>query len=123
MEPKKVLMSAVAAIATSKIAKTIATVELADVLGAVGLQRRRSHALENMGLFALGALAGAGAALLFAPAPGAETRQKVSREFQRLGAAAGEVASEVAAEVRAEAPALLSKLSHENRHNEAARHS
>lgn len=123
MDSKKVLMSAVAAIATSKIAKTIADVQLSDVLGAVGLERRRNHAFANLGLIALGAVAGAGAALLLAPAPGVETRKKVSREINRLGAAASEVASEVAAEVRAEAPALLSKLGHENRKNEAAHHS
>lgn len=123
MDPKKVLVSAAAAIATSKIAKSVANLEVADVLGAVGLERRRSHMLENLGLIALGAFAGAGVALLFAPAPGTETRQKVGRELQRFGTAAGEMANEVAAEVRAEAPALLSKLSHESRHNEAARHS
>jgi hypothetical protein len=123
MDPKKVLVSAVAAIATSKIAKTVADLEFSDVLGAVGLERRRNHVIENLGLIALGAVAGAGAALLFAPAPGSETRQKVSREINRLGAAASEMASEVAAEVRAEAPGLLSKLSHESRHNEASHHS
>ena len=123
MDPKKVLVSAAAAIATSKIAKSVASIELADVLGAVGLERRRPHRLENLGLIALGAVAGAGIALLFAPGPGSETRQKVGREMKRFGTAAGEMAGEVAAEVRAEAPALLSKLAHESRHNEAARHS
>ena len=57
MDPKKVLVSAVAAIATSKIAQTVAHLEFSDVLGAVGLERRRSHALENLGLIALGAVA------------------------------------------------------------------
>jgi hypothetical protein len=123
MDPKKVVMSAVAAIATSKIAKTVAELEFSDVLGAVGLERRRNHALENLGLIALGAVAGAGAALLFAPATGSETRQRVGRELNRLGTAASEVASDVAAEVRAEAPALLSKLSQESRHHDTARHS
>lgn len=121
MQAKKVVMSALAAVATSKLVRTISDVELSDVLGAVGLQRRRNHALENIGLIAIGAIAGAGAALLFAPAPGRETRQKVSRELNRLGTAAGEVASEVAAEVRAEAPSLLSKLSHETRNHDPVR--
>lgn len=123
MDSKKMIMSAVAAIATSKIAKTVADLQFTDVLGAVGLERRRNHALENLGLIAIGAVAGAGAALLLAPAAGVETRKRVSREINRLGTAASEVASEVAAEVRAEAPSLLSKLGHESRHNEAAHHS
>src|SRR5262245_9516370 len=123
MDSKKMLMSAVAAIATSKIAKTVADLDFSDVLGAVGLQRRRNHALENIGLIALGAVAGAGGARLWAPATGVETGRKVGREFQRLGTAAGEMASEVAAEVRAEAPALLQRLGHEARNNETSRHS
>ncbi len=121
MQPKKVLMSAIAAIATSKLVKTVSDLEVSDVLGAVGLERRRNHALENIGLIALGAIAGAGAALLFAPATGRETRERVTRELNRLGSAAGEVASEMAAEVRAEAPSLISKLSHDTRNHEPVR--
>jgi hypothetical protein len=121
MQPKKVLMSAIAAMATSKLVKAISDVEVSDVLGVVGLERRRNHMLENLGLIAIGVVAGAGTALLLAPAPGRETRQKVGRELSRLGSAAGEVASEVAAEVRAEAPSLLSKLSHEARNHEPVR--
>jgi len=122
MDTKKLFLSAVAALATSKVAKTITSIELADVLGVVGLQRRENRALENLGLIAVGAMAGAGAALLLAPATGRETRERVGRELNRLGSAATEVASDVAAEVRAEAPNLLSRISGESRnHHESAR--
>ncbi len=122
MDTKKILLSAVAAIATSKAAKTISSIELADVLGVVGVERRRNRTLENLGLITLGAVAGAGVALLLAPAPGRETREKVGRELNRLGSAASEVASEVAAEVRSEAPNLISRISGEARnHHESAR--
>lgn len=121
MDTKKLLVSTLAAIATSKAAKSISNIELSDVLGVVGLERRRSHALETLGLITLGAVAGAGAALLLAPAPGRETREKVQRELSRLGSSASEFATEVANEVRAEAPNLVSRIAHERNHHESAR--
>lgn len=122
MDTKKLFLSAVAALATSKVAKTITSIELADVLGVVGLERRQNRALENLGLIAVGALAGAGAALLLAPATGRETRERMGRELNRLGSAASEVAGDVAAEVRAEAPNLMSRIAGETRnHHESAR--
>ena len=88
MDNKKVLMSLGTAIAASKIAKTISGIELNDVLGTVGLSRRRSHFLENLGLVAAGAIVGAGAAILFAPSSGRETRRRLGDEASKLGTAA-----------------------------------
>ncbi|MGC4064649.1 MAG: YtxH domain-containing protein [Polyangiaceae bacterium] len=85
MDTKKILMSIGAAIATSKLARTITAVELDDVLGTVGLARRRSCALENLALVGAGAVIGAGAALLFAPTSGREARQRIGDEATRLG--------------------------------------
>lgn len=88
MDNKKMLMSVGTAIMASKIAKTISGIELEDVLGTVGLSRRRSHFLENLGLVAAGAIVGAGAAILFAPTSGSETRRRLGTEASKLGSAA-----------------------------------
>jgi len=94
MDNKKFLVSIGTAIAASKIAKTVSNIELNDVLGTVGLARRRNHFLENLGLVALGAVAGAGAAMLLAPSSGRETRRRLSEGASKLGNAALEAARE-----------------------------
>jgi len=88
MDTKKLLVSLGSAIAASRLAKTIHGIELEDVLGTVGLARRRSHWLENLGLVAVGAVVGAGAAILFAPTSGGETRRKLGEGASKLGTAA-----------------------------------
>jgi hypothetical protein len=88
METKKLLMSLGTAIAASKVARTVSGIELEDVLGTVGLSRRRSHFLENLGLVLAGAVVGAGAAMLFAPASGEETRRRLGTEAGKLRGAA-----------------------------------
>mgnify|MGYP001551653151 CR=1 FL=1 len=88
METKKILMSLGTAIAASKLAKSVSNIELEDVLGSLGLSRRRSHFLENLGLVAAGAVVGAGAAILFAPSSGSETRRRLGSEASKLGSAA-----------------------------------
>ena len=94
MDNKKILMSLGTAIAASKIAKTVSGIELNDVLGTVGLSRRRNHFLENLGLIAAGAVVGAGAALLFAPSSGREVRRRLSDGASKLGQAAIDAARE-----------------------------
>jgi len=94
MDNKKFLVSIGTAIAASKIAKTVSNIELNDVLGSVGLARRRNHFLENLGLVVLGAAAGAGAAMLFAPTSGRETRRRLSEGASKLGHAALDAARE-----------------------------
>jgi hypothetical protein len=88
MDNKKLLMNVGTAIAASRIAKTISGIELEDVLGTVGLSRRRSHWLENLGLVAVGAIVGAGAAILFAPSTGSDTRRRLGEGASKLGTAA-----------------------------------
>jgi len=80
--------------AASKIARTVSHIELSDVLGTVGLARKRNYVLENLGLIALGAVAGAGAAMLLAPTSGRETRRRLSEGASKLGQAALDAARE-----------------------------
>lgn len=105
METKKLLMSLGTAIAASKVAKSVAGIELEDVLGTVGLSRRRSYFLENLGLVVTGALIGAGAAILFAPNSGSETRRRLGSEASKLGSAAMDA-------VREQKDEALRSLSH-----------
>ncbi len=88
MDTKKLLMSLGTAIAASRVAKTVTGIEFEDVLGTMGLSRRRSYFLENLGLVAAGAVIGAGAAILFAPESGRETRRRLGTEASKLGSAA-----------------------------------
>jgi len=113
MNTKQTLVSLGMAIASTKIAKRLANLEADDFWSLVGLERRRSHTASAVGLIGLGAVVGAGVALLFAPESGRETRKRIMREADKLGQAAGELARDV----QAEAPALISRVanrSHEN---------
>ncbi len=62
-------------------------IRLANALGLVGLERRRSTAsqmLPTVGAFGLGIAVGAGLGLLFAPKPGARLRDDISKKVTRL---------------------------------------
>jgi hypothetical protein len=98
MNARKFLISVGAAIASRKFAQIIANLQADDVLGVVGLERRRNHAMTGLGLLGLGAVVGAGTALLLAPAPGRQTRARLGHELNKLGKAAAEMAQEVADE-------------------------
>lgn len=104
---KQLLTSLGAAVASSGIARNLSSLEPDDLFGLVGLERRRSHVLQTLGLLGLGALIGAGVALLVAPSAGRETRAKLGKEIEKLG----EVATEAAREVRAGAPSLMARIS------------
>ncbi len=94
MDTKKLLMSVGSAIAASKLAKTVSGIEVEDILGTVGLARRRSYFFENLGLLAAGAVVGAGAAILLAPSSGRETRRRLGDEAAKLGSAARDAVRE-----------------------------
>jgi hypothetical protein len=67
--------------------KTVRGLEADDLLGLLGVQRRRTAvqtALPAIGLVALGAAVGAGAALLVAPMTGADLRQRLSERVDQL---------------------------------------
>jgi hypothetical protein len=107
MTAKKFLLSLGAALASSSVARSLSNVHSDDVFGLVGLERRRSHLLSNLGLIGLGVVVGAGTALLLAPSAGRETRAKLGREFEKLG----EAATEAAREMRDGAPGLVARIS------------
>ncbi len=65
----------------SKIVNNVGSIELNDVLGVIGLERRPSafsRALPALGLVAVSAAVGAGAALLLAPSSGDELRARLT---------------------------------------------
>src|SRR6185295_3153475 len=80
----KLLVYLGSTLAATKLAQSISHLEADDVLGLVGLARRRSYWLEILALVGIGALAGAGAALLFAPASGTETRERMAYELGKV---------------------------------------
>jgi hypothetical protein len=96
METKKLLMSLGTAIAASKLVKSVSNIEMDDVLGTVGLARRRSGSdfVMGLGLVAIGAVVGAGTALLLAPSSGRETRRRLGDQASKLGNAAIDAARE-----------------------------
>ena len=107
VDAKKMLVSIAAAVASSRAVRALSTTDSGDLLGLIGLERRRSHLFEGLGLLGLGAVVGAGAALMMAPSSGRELRAKLGKEIEKLG----EVATEAAREVRAGAPALAARIS------------
>lgn len=103
MKSKNFWMSLGTAIAASKAVQTISNVTADDVLGVVGLERRRNTVLGSFALVGLGALVGAGAALLFAPMTGEETRKRVSDQLGR----AKEAGKNLVNEAKERAPELI----------------
>jgi hypothetical protein len=64
------------------LSRRIPDLDINDMLGYAGLERRRglaSTALPAIGLLAVGMVAGAGIALLFAPTSGKQLRAEVQR--------------------------------------------
>jgi YtxH-like protein len=101
MSAKKMMMSIGTAIAASKLAHIASGVRFDDLLGTMGLSRRRSHILENLLFLGAGAAVGAGAALLLAPTSGRETRARIGKEVSRLSEAASDAVRETTESARA----------------------
>jgi hypothetical protein len=75
------LGSLIGAQQAAKFVRGVGGIELGDILGAVGLERRPSafsRVLPALGLVAVSAAVGAGAALLLAPSSGEEMRARLS---------------------------------------------
>lgn len=85
MQASKVLMLIGSALVNSEAGRRVASIEIEDVLGVMGLTRRRSHFMEGLALVGVGAAVGAGVALLLAPATGIETRKRLSQSVDKLG--------------------------------------
>lgn len=81
MNLNKTLWTLGSIIGAQQAAKAVRSVEWNDILGVIGLERRPSafsRALPALGLIAVSAAVGAGAALLFAPSSGDELRNRLS---------------------------------------------
>jgi YtxH-like protein len=102
----KLLVSLGSTLAATKLAQSMSHMEANDILGLVGLARRRNYLLENLALIGIGALAGAGAALLFAPASGSETRERMAFELGKVK----EKTVDVLKDAKRQAPALLNQM-------------
>jgi len=81
MNLSKALWTVGSLIGAQQAAKAVRGIELNDILGVIGLERRPSafeRALPALGLVAVSAAVGAGAALLLAPSSGEELRARLS---------------------------------------------
>ena len=81
MNLSKALWTVGSLIGAQQAAKAMRGIELNDILGVIGLERRPSafeRALPAIGLVAVSAAIGAGAALLLAPSSGEELRTRLS---------------------------------------------
>jgi hypothetical protein len=86
----KTVLSLGSALMASKAVRSAGRFEGDDMLGWIGLARRRSHFWENVALVGLGAVAGATGALLLAPASGTEMRCRISGQVKRVTKEANE---------------------------------
>jgi len=87
MNIKKALWTIGSLIGAQQAMKAIRRLETNDLLGLVGAERRRSTAhslLPAVGWVSLGAVVGAGTALLIAPSSGEELRQRLSERVDKL---------------------------------------
>jgi hypothetical protein len=99
MNASKLLLSIGAALATTKVARTVSRLDADDVLGTIGLARRRSTVMQDLAFLGAGAIVGAGVALLLAPNAGTETRAMIGKKIGALGDAATDALREVQKEL------------------------
>jgi hypothetical protein len=97
----KVLLSLGAAVAAAKLAHMASSLGMDDVLGTMGLTRRKSRVFESIVLFGAGAAVGAGATLLLAPASGHVTRARLGKEISKLSEATTEAVRDTTMAARA----------------------
>jgi hypothetical protein len=81
MNYKKMALTLSSALGARKLIQSIAGLQLNDVLGSIGLERRPGRAarfLPAIGLVTMSAVVGAATALLLAPSSGARLRARLS---------------------------------------------
>ena len=103
---RNTLLSLGTAIATTKLAQLVSSLELDDVLRPVGLSRRHASWPGSLLLLGAGIVVGGATALLLAPASGKQTRARLAKKAGELGDAAVSRARELGQELRDEVGAL-----------------
>ena len=96
---RNTLFSLGAAIAGTKIIRSVSGIEMDDVLAPLGLTRRRPHVAQSLTLLGVGVIIGGAAALLLAPSSGRETRQRIAKKANELSDQAAEKMRELRDEV------------------------
>ena len=97
MNFKKALITIGSLVGAQQAIGALRRLETNDLLGLIGVERRRSAAqsiLPAVGWVSLGAAVGAGTALLVAPSSGAQLRQRLSERVDKLADKINELASE-----------------------------
>jgi gas vesicle protein len=95
--------------AVTGMVSMIRSLQADDALGWVGLSRRRSP-IAAFGIFSAGLVVGAGAALLFAPMSGEETRRRILGAFSGIKGEAKSTLDHAAAEVKSDVAAATAKV-------------
>ena len=111
MKFSKVMWTIGSLIGARQAIRSMQRVELDDVLGLIGVERRHStlgRVLPAIGLVATGAAIGAGAALLLAPTDGKELRSRISSRVDE----AREKLTDKFNEVSREMPSLSNEMQH-----------
>ena len=109
------LGSLIGAQQAAKFARSLGDVEWNDVLGVIGLERRPnafSRTLPLLGLVAVSAAVGAGAALLFAPSSGEVLRARLSDGLDDAKARLDDVKGRVNDKIHDKISALENDHSH-----------
>lgn len=96
---RNALFSLGAAIAGTKIIRSVSGLEMDDVLAPLGLARRRPHVAQSLTLIGVGAVLGGAVALLLAPSSGRETRERIAKKANQLSESAAEKMRELRDEV------------------------
>lgn len=110
-------LAAGSVIASSKALSTLRDVNSNDMLGLIGLERRRSAldgVLPAVGYFLGGAAVGAGVALLLAPMAGTELRGEISRKASNVKDRAVEKIHEIEERVQHSAGNAVGSARHES---------
>jgi hypothetical protein len=81
---KAMALSIGAAIASAKVAYALTTFEFDDLLRPLGVARRHREWPSKLAFLGAGIVIGGVGALLFAPASGSSTREKIAQQAEKL---------------------------------------
>ncbi len=102
----RTMLTVGSALGVRGVLKTVQSMQANDVLGVIGLERRRSvieRAWPALAAAAVGAALGAGAALLVAPSSGTELRHRLSERANDVKERISGKVTEIQGQLKAEA--------------------